>query len=584
MPAPEGEHGAPEPTLPDRLLVAVFAVGAVVGPYLLRSLDDNRLASWRWVFAARSPVALLGLALGAALLAQFVARFTPARRREALLFLGAYAMGACSWSEPEPIVDAARYFTQAKHLALYGVGHFLREWGREIPAWTDLPLVPFLYGLVLRLSGESRLAVEAFGTLLFAGAAVLTARIGRALWDEGTGLAAGALLLASPYLLAQVPLMLVDVPTLFFVALATHASLRALQQPTAARVVLAGFAVFLALLSKYSAGLFLTALPVAAVALGRSPGAGPGEGGTAPARPAGAAAHALRRLSILAAVALVAAALSLAVLVPLRDVFSRQLSLLLGYQAPGLRRWGESFLSTFVFQVHPFVGAAALASVWVAWRRRDPAWLVAAWPVLLLLVLGVRRIRYLLPALPMLALLAAYGLHALRARETRRAVVACAVLSAFALGLYGYGPFLRGTSAINLKAAGAFLDRLEEERVEVMTASAPEPAVNPAVSIPLLDLFTAKRLVYRDEAIPRPPAGRLETSALRFTWELPAARWYAPGPPQGRAAVAVISDGAAPLPARVTERLAGHVLDRAFDTDEDLFQHRTRVEVYRLRP
>src|SRR5574341_279831 len=50
-------------------------------------------------------------------------------------------------------------------------GLFLADWGKAIPAWTDLPLVPLLDGLVLRLSGESRTAVQAFTTLLFAGSA-----------------------------------------------------------------------------------------------------------------------------------------------------------------------------------------------------------------------------------------------------------------------------------------------------------------------------------------------------------------------------------------------------------------------------
>ena len=404
MPAPDREQGAPAATLPERLLVSILAVGAVAAPYLLRGLDDNRLTSWRWVFGARNPAALFALVLAAALFAQLAARPVPVRRQEAVLFLCAYAAGACFWGEPEPIVDAARYFTQAKHLELYGLAHFLREWGREIPAWTDLPLVPLLDGLVLRASGESRVALQAFTTLLFAGSAVLTSRIGKALWDEEVGFAAGALLLAIPYLLTQVPLTLVDVPTLFFVTLAVYASILAFRRGSTSRILLASAALSLALLSKYSAWLLLSVLPIVGAVHAK-------EGG------------ARRALLTGALMAAGAGALVLGAVLPHREVYGEQLRLLLGYQAPGLRRWGESFLSTFLFQVHPFLTAAAALSLWVAVRRRDWRWAVAAWPVLLLVGLEVRRIRYLLPAFPMLALLGAYGLQAVRGSGVRRLVV-----------------------------------------------------------------------------------------------------------------------------------------------------------------
>lgn len=561
MAIPERERAAWEEALPERLLVSLAAVAAVAVPYLLRDLDDSRLTSWSWVFGARSPAALLALAAAAAVAAHAVARALPARRAELVLFLCAYGVGACFWSEPEPIVDAARYFVQAKHLELYGPLHFLRAWGRDIPAWTDLPLVPFLYGLVLRLSGESRVALQAFTTLLFAGAAVLTSRIARALWDdEEAGFTAGAFLLAMPYLLTQVPLALVDVPTMFFLALAVSATLAAMRGGGRTRILAAGAATFLALASKYSAWLLLTVLPVAALA-----------------EPRGRRRQAL---GVAAAVAGIAAALVVALALARVDVVARQAALLLGYQAPGLRRWGESFLSTFLFQVHPFVALAAIASAGVAIRRRDTRWIVAAWPVLLLLALGVRRIRYLVPAFPFLAILAAYGLGALRSGGTRRAVLASAVLSSLAVGLHGFLPFLRATSAENLKEAGAYLDRLRADRVEVATAYAGEPEVNPAVSVPILDLFTAKPLVYRDEGLPRPAGPHAETSPLRFTWELGVVPFYAPHGPDRAAAVAVLSDGASALPPRVAERLRGYVLDRSFATPEDPFQHATHVLVF----
>jgi hypothetical protein len=547
----------------ERLLVSLLSIGAVAALYLFRAADDNRLTSWRWVFAESDPLALYGLVAAALVLAQLAAALPlAARRAEAVLFLAAYGAGACCWGAPEVIVDAARYFGQAKHAALHGAGAFLAAWGEELPAWTDLPLVPLLDGLVLRASGESRTAVQAFTTLLFAGTVVVTARLGRALWDEEVGLLAAALLLAIPYLLVQVPAFLVDVPTMFFLALALLATVEACLRGGAGRVLAAALAVALACFSKYSTWLLLSAVPVAAAALR-----------------AGSGADRRRPLRAAAAVALGAAALVGAALLARREVFLEQLSLLRAYQAPGLRRWGESLASTFLFQIHPFLTAAALASAAVAARRRDARWAIVAWPVLLLVVPGVRRIRYLLPAFPMLALMAAYGLRALPRRETRKVVVACAVGSALVIALHGHLRFLRRTSAANLMEAGAYLDAIPEERVEVFTRTAPGSEVNQEVSVPLLDLFTRKRLLHRPDPPPAPAAMR--ESALRFTWEHRTPAWYA-GEAGPGAAVAVISGepGAAP-DEELAARLRGLRLARRFAASEEVFRHATFVDVYR---
>jgi 4-amino-4-deoxy-L-arabinose transferase-like glycosyltransferase len=141
-----------------------------------------------------------------------------------LLFGSSFAVSACFWSEPEVIVDASRYFAEAKYLELYGVGFFLREWGRAIAVWTDLPVVPFFYGLVFKVFGESRLYIQIFTSLLFSLSAVLTSQVGKKLWDEDTGFYAGLLLLGIPYLYS-VPLMLVDVPSMFFFCLRSSPSL-----------------------------------------------------------------------------------------------------------------------------------------------------------------------------------------------------------------------------------------------------------------------------------------------------------------------------------------------------------------------
>jgi len=560
--APHGQRGVARAIEPEPLLVSLLALGTVAAQLVFRAADDSRLTSWSWVFEGTDPLRLFALAAAAIALAHLVAR-SPliTRRPAAFLFVLSCAAAACSWGAPEAVVDASRYFTQAKHLELYGFGWFLSEWGREIPAWTDLPLVPALYGLVFEVSGESRAHVQLLTALLFGGSVVLTCRTGAALFDEDVGFAGAAFLLAIPYLLTQVPSMLVDVPTMFFLVLAVWAVVQAVQRGGTARILLASLAVFLAFLSKYSAWLLLSGLPaIAIVHRRRSPGG----------------------LRAAAAIAIVSGLLVVAALLHHRDVFSRQLALLLSYQAPGLRRWGESFLSTFLFQVHPFLTAGALLSGWMAIRKRDPRWIVVAWPVLLLLLLQVRRIRYWVPAFPMLALMAALGLQAIRAAAVRKLVVSCAVASSLVVALYGQLPFLERTSAVNLKEAGAYLDGIAEGAVEVFTPRRAGAKVNPAVSVPVLDLFTAKQVVYAYEE-PTPEAAlAARESPLRFTWEYRNPRYYAGARAGGRAAVVVISDDLdAPLPPDLEARLAGLRLARSFAADEGVFEHRTLVRVYR---
>lgn len=565
MAADRGKQGATA-LVPERLLVSLLAFGTIAALFVFRGADDNRLTSWRWVFDGVSPARLYALVVVGIALAHLVARLPfPGRRPGAVLFISSYAIAACFWREPEVIVDASRYFTQAKHLEVYGLHHFLTEWGRGILAWTDLPLVPLLYGLVFKLFGESRIFIQAFTTLLFAASVVLTHRIGKALWNDELGFVAGGLLLGIPYLFTQVPGMLVDVPAMFFLTLAVFTVIAAFQRGGTGRVLLASLAVFLALFSKYSIWLMLSVLPVIGLVHRR---------GGAP-----------RPLATGAAIALVSGALVAAVMLFHRDVTSEQLTLLLSYQGPGLRRWGESFVSTFLFQVHPFLTAAAVLSIWMAIQRRDPRYVIVAWPVLLLLLLQVRRARYVVPAFPMLALMGAYGLQAIRSNEVRRLVLACTVASALVVAGYGFLPFLEGTSAVNLKKAGEYLDSIDEDRVEVFTRSRADSEVNQAVSVPILDLFTRKKVIYRDERNPPPASVRVEESPLRFTWDYRNPAYYADDGAGGNAAIVVISgDVGQPLPEHVARKLRGYRLARAFAASEGVFQHATIVDVYRASP
>ena len=405
--------------------------------------------------------------------------------------------------------------------------------------------------------------MQAFTTLFFSATVVLTYLIGRTLWDETTGACAGALLIAIPYLLTQTPLMLVDIPTMFFLTLAVYTTIRGAKDGGVCFPASAAVAITLALLSKYSTWVMLSVVPVIFVVhLEYGP------------------RTVLRRAAVISVGALFLAGIALSLKL---GVVADQLKLLWNYQVPGLARWGESHASTFFFQIHPFVTVAAIFSIYVAITKRDVKYAVIGWMLFLVMVLGVRRARYILVTFPMLALMAAYGLREIANGRTRRFIVFCAVASSLVTALFGFLPFLKGTSAINLMRAGEYIDSLDVEKAEVITLPRTRSIINPAIAVPILDLFTGKRIVYRGDGEPPPARSLIETSPLRFTWEFDIPPYFAPGSQSQHdhsALVVIASRGGQPLPTLIARRLADYRLSKEFAVTNGIFRFKTIIGVY----
>jgi 4-amino-4-deoxy-L-arabinose transferase-like glycosyltransferase len=548
------------------VLSAIFLL-AFVALVVLRSSDDNSLFSWAWVFA-RIDASRVYLVLTAGLILSFALSRTvlPAAYQLPFLALLSFAAAVPFWGQPETIVDASRYFAQAKHLEVYGIGSFLKEWGRDIQAWTDMPLVPFLYGMLFKLFGEHRLAVQVFTTALFSLTTVLTCLIGERLWNRETGFSAGLFLLGIPYLPTQVPLMLVDVPTMFFLMLAVFTFLNAMDHGGPAQTLLSVAAVVLVVLTKYSAWFMLSVVGV--VLWVRYFQCAKRERPTA-----------LRRGVF---IMLIASVISGSILMLKYDVVSGQIALLREFQQPGLTRWHESFLSTFLFQVHPVVTASALVSVVVAFRKRDAAYLIICWLILLPILFQITRIRYILPLFPMLALMAGYGLQIMTREDLRRAIVLGTVATSLVIAFAAYLPFAKSMSAVNLKHAGEYLNTLPGNAIEVVTIAQGEPVANPAVSVPLLDLFTRKQIRYHDRDGSFLPREEILRSSLRFTWEYRNPAYYESSPEPAAAIPVVVlssaSDGS--VPAGLARKLDGYRLSRSFQVNENVFKYTVGVRIY----
>ena len=521
------------------------------------------------------PVLTIGLALAYALSLLEYDKYKPALT----LFIASFGASAMFWSQPEVIIDVSRYFAYAKHLALYGTGNFLSQWGTAINPWTDLPLVPFLYGLIFKIFGESRIFIQIFNSTLFSLTVVLTYVIGKTLWSDEVGYFAGAMILGIPYIFSQVPLMLVDVPTMFLLTLSVYTFIKAVEKG-GVWILFSSLAVFCAIFSKYSTWMMLSVLVVIfSVQLFQNSKLKTQNSELKQLTIRTGYQNCLKRGIYVAMLSLILAG---AAFLFKSDLILDQIAFLREYQAPGLKRWGESFVSTFLYQIHPFITLSALCSLYVAIKKRDLKFLIISWLIILIVLLQIRRSRYVMVIFPMFTLMASYGLCNLKNSHLKRYIVSSVVACSLVVATFAYLPFLKSMSADNLHKAGKFLDTLHAGVVMVYTIPSDESSVNPAISVPVLDLYTNRKISYRYDSKAVPPLEAIKESPLRFTWEYKNPEYYENSieVDNKNTAIVLISDGKNRLPDYVKEKLKGFEQQIIFNTSTGIFRYDTIVTIY----
>jgi hypothetical protein len=471
------------------------------------------------------------------------------------------------WKEPEVIVDISRYFTQAKYLEIYGIKYFISEWGKEIKAWTDLPLIPFFYGLIFKFFGETRTYIQIFTTSLFSMTVILTFFIGKALWDEHTGVFAGLMLMGIPYIFSQVPLMLVDVATMFFITLSVFTCIKALKEG-GIWIIYSSVAIFCTVFSKYSTWLMLSVLAVIFLIYLL-------KGDKHESR------YSIIKRGVL--VAFISMAFIGVMLIFKFDLIFRQIEFLREYQMPGLKRWGESFISTYFYQIHPFITIAALFSVYEALRKRDLKFLIVSWMVLLIVLFQIKRARYAMITFPMFTLMASYGIQRIKSLEIKKCITSCIVASSITIAIFAYLPFLQSLSLANLMNAGKALDSLEIEKIEVFTIQSKRSIVNTAIAVPILDLFTKKDICYHYESEIVFSPEVIKKSSLRFTWEYKNPQYYTLCRDDSKedSAIVVISNSTfKTLPEYIKQKLKGYQEYKTFKTSTGVFRYSPVVIIF----
>jgi len=163
---------------------------------------------------------------------------------------GVYAAYQLGWP------DEARVFVAATFVADHGVEEFFDNY-LQIP-WLGgqhPPLVPLLYGFVLKLFGVHLVVVRWVSLLFGLGSLLLTYAIGRLLYGRKAGLAAALLFLTMPFFFRIGATALTDMPVTFFSILALFFFFRLLQTPTLNLASLTGLCIGIGLLCRYTAAL-----------------------------------------------------------------------------------------------------------------------------------------------------------------------------------------------------------------------------------------------------------------------------------------------------------------------------------------
>ena len=546
-------------------LLLVLFLTLLVFPlqYINRSLDMSTLTSWRWVFADKGPARVFLLLLPALMLAAPLSSFDlPEKNPVVFLFLLSVLSCLPFIDSPEYLLDSARYFLQAKYLKVYGIRAFFQEWGGEITAWTDLPLVPLAYGVLFKLFGETKLVITFLNVLLFGLIPILTYLIGRLLWDRTTGFLGGVLIMASPYLPTQAPLMLVDIHVMFFLLLAVFAFLCALEQGGFLFTFGAAIAIILALFCKYSTWPMLGVLGIIAlIRIDTQP-----------------------RIVIKRSLAVtVMTGLLLGIIFMWKGaLILEQINVLRTYQLSGLKNWQEGYTAVFFFQAHPYILLAALSGCCRAAIKRDRKIFIIIWFAVLVFFLELKRLRYLLPLLPFLSLTAASGLQAISHAQVRRYIVYCAVLSSLVIGISIYRPFLALTSMSNLKNGGRFLNTLHAEAVEVYCLPQAHSLGNTSVAVPILDLYTDKEIYQNQAWNSEEGYRRAQNGSLRFAWELTQPAYYRETKyvDLQLPVVVISSEPISNMPEQLTEKYPSSRLIRKFTNSSRVFRYQTFVTVF----
>ena len=173
-----------------------------------------------------------------------------------LVALTAIRIVSLKLSVVELFYDEAQYWFWAQHPAF---GYYSKP-----------PLLAWVIAGAGRICGSEEWCVKAPAPIIYFAASVTVAFIGRTLYDETVGLAAGLLTALATGVVFSSTTISTDVPLLFFWAVALLAYVKFLMRPRIGWALVLGAAIGLGLLSKYAMIYFIPGMALAAFASRRA--------------------------------------------------------------------------------------------------------------------------------------------------------------------------------------------------------------------------------------------------------------------------------------------------------------------------
>jgi hypothetical protein len=146
----------------------------------------------------------------------------------------------------------------------------------------------------------------------------------------------------------------------------------------------------------------------------------------------------------------------------------------------------------------------------------------------------------------------------------------------------GFLPFLKTLGVQNLQAAGHYVNSIAGSNIEVVSLAGDSVVVSPSTAVPILDIYTAKNLVYAYEPVSIETLERYKTSPLRFTWEFPLPEYYSPDEDTKYfdALVIISDDPKRTIPQEIENKISLYPFQKIFNQSSNIFQHQTFVSVY----
>jgi hypothetical protein len=100
--------------------------------------------------------------------------------------------------------------------------------------------------------------------------------------------------------------------------------------------------------------------------------------------------------------------------------------------------------------------------------------------------------------------------------------------------------------------------------------------------VPVLDIYTDKKLFYENKQISPEKMEQAQTSPLRFTWEYPLPQYYSLAKEDNAVdgLVVISDDPGRPMPEAVENKISQYPVRKTFQQSSYVFQHQTFITVY----